>query len=130
MGPLTVQRPFHPEGAPCHLYLLHPPGGVVGGDEIDLRVGIADGAHALLTTPGATKFYRSIGPQSRVRQSFSVAADARLEWLPQDNILFPGANLALDSEFHLQQGARLLAWETLALGRPVIGERFVQGLLV
>lgn len=129
LGPLTVQRPFHPEGAPCHLYLLHPPGGVVGGDEIDVRINVASGAHALLTTPGATKFYRSAGLQARVRQHFSLAAGASLEWLPQDNILFPGAKLALESEFHLQAGARLMAWETQALGRPVIGERFETGAL-
>ncbi len=129
LGPLTVQRPFHPEGAPCHLYLLHPPGGVVGGDELALHIDVAAGGHALLTTPGATKFYRSLGPQARVRQHFSLASGATLEWLPQDNILFPGARLDLASHFHLQPGARLLAWETLALGRPVIGERFTQGAL-
>lgn len=128
-GPLTVQRPFYPEGMPSHLYLLHPPGGVVGGDELAVRVCVEAGAHALLTTPGATKFYRSAGPQSKVTQHFEVAAGAALEWLPQDNILFPGAHLQLNSEFHLQAGARLLAWECLSLGQPVNQARFVGGRL-
>ncbi len=128
-GPLAVQRPFHPEGAPCHLYVLHPPGGVVGGDSLTLDVQLQAGAHALLTTPGATKFYRSLGPLARVQQQFVVGEEASLEWLPQDNILFPGARLRLDSHFALAPGARLLAWESQALGRPVIAERFTQGQL-
>lgn len=128
-GPLTVQRPFHPEGAPCHLYVLHPPGGVVGGDSLTLDVQLQAGAHALLTTPGATKFYRSLGPLATVQQQFRVGEGASLEWLPQDNILFPGARLRLATQFELAPGARLLAWETLALGRPVIAESFTQGQL-
>lgn len=128
-GPLTVQRPFFPEGAPVHIYLLHPPGGVVGGDRLQLDVHLDSGSHALLTMPGATKFYRSAGPTSLLEQHFHVAAGATLEWLPQDGILFPGARLRLESRFHLQPGARLLAWETLCLGRPVMGEVFDSGRL-
>lgn len=128
-GPLTVQRPFYPEGMPCHLYLLHPPGGVVGGDELDVQIRVDQDAHALLTTPGATKFYRSIGPQSKVTQTFQIAAGAALEWLPQDNILFPGANLQLHTTFHLEKDARVMAWECISLGRPVNEERFSEGLL-
>ncbi len=126
-GPLTVQRPFYPEGMPCHLYLLHPPGGVVGGDELDVQIRVEQDAHALLTTPGATKFYRSIGPKSTVTQTFQLAEGAALEWLPQDNILFPGANLQLHSTFHLENGARVIAWECISLGRPVNQERFLEG---
>lgn len=128
-GPLTVQRPFFPEGAPAHIYLLHPPGGVVGGDRLHLDVRLEEGSHALLTMPGATKFYRSAGPTAYLEQHFHVAAGATLEWLPQDGILFPGARLRLESRFHLAPGARLLAWETLCLGRPVMGEAFDSGRL-
>ena len=128
-GPLTVQRPFYPEGMPCHLYLLHPPGGVVGGDELDVQIKVEQEAHALLTTPGATKFYRSAGPQSKVTQTFQLAEGAALEWLPQDNILFPGANLQLQSTFHLESDSRLIAWECISLGRPVNEERFLEGQL-
>lgn len=128
-GPLTVQRPFYPEGMPCHLYLLHPPGGVVGGDELDVQIKVEPEAHALLTTPGATKFYRSAGPQSKVTQTFQLAAGAALEWLPQDNILFSGANLQLQSTFHLESDSRLIAWECISLGRPVNAERFLEGQL-
>ncbi|WGV20613.1 MULTISPECIES: urease accessory protein UreD [unclassified Pseudomonas] len=128
-GPLLVQRPFYPEGAPCHVYVLHPPGGIVAGDRLELDIRLEPGSHALLTMPGASKFYRSIGPTARLAQRFHLAADSTLEWLPQDSILFSGARASLDSRFTLEPGARLLAWETLCLGRPVMGERFDQGAL-
>ncbi|TDF81871.1 urease accessory protein UreD [Pseudomonas sp. H9] len=126
-GPLLVQRPFYPEGAPCHVYVLHPPGGVVGGDKLVLDVHLESGSHALLTMPGATKFYRSGGATSTLHQHFHLAADSVLEWLPQGSICFPGARVRLENRFSLEPGARLLAWETLCLGRPVMNEVFSHG---
>ncbi|MFF7064587.1 urease accessory protein UreD [Pseudomonas sp. NPDC008258] len=128
-GPLLVQRPFYPEGAPCHVYVLHPPGGVVAGDRLELDIQLEPGSHALLTMPGASKFYRSIGPTARLTQRFRLGAGSTLEWLPQDSIFFSGARASLDSRFTLEPGARLLAWETLCMGRPVMNERFEQGAL-
>ncbi len=126
-GPLRVQRAFYPEGAPCHLYLLHPPGGVVGGDRLEIAVQVDAAAHALITTPGASKFYRSAGPRAHQVQRLGVAPDGVLEWLPQASILFPGAHLRLATEVDLAPGGRFLGWEVLSLGRPAIGERFTQG---
>ncbi len=128
-GPLTVQRPFYPEGNTCHLYLLHPPGGIVGGDELDISVTLDAQSHVLLTMPGASKFYRSGGPTARLRQHFHLAPKATLEWLPQDAIFFPGAQARVDSVFHISTGSRLLAWDLLCLGRPVINETFHRGCL-
>src|SRR6187402_782414 len=90
-GPLIVQRPFYPEGGICHVYLVHPPGGIVGGDQLALQVEVERDAHALLTTPAATRFYRA-GPHPRaaLNQQF-VVQDAALEWLPQETIVFDGA---------------------------------------
>ncbi len=127
LGPLSVQRPFHPEGACCHVYLLHPPGGVVGGDRLNLTVIAERGSEALLTAPGATKFYRSAGDEARVDQHFIVNDGARLEVLPQENIHFPGARLRMRTELELEPGARLLLWEKHCFGRPSIGERFDSG---
>ncbi|MDP9665324.1 UNVERIFIED_ORG: urease accessory protein [Pseudomonas cremoricolorata] len=124
-----MQRPFYPEGAPCHVYVLHPPGGIVAGDRLELDISLEPGSHALLTMPGASKFYRSVGPTARLTQRFRLAADSTLEWLPQDSIFFNGAKATLESRFTLEAGARLLAWETLCLGRPVMQERFEQGAL-
>ncbi|MEA3641435.1 MAG: urease accessory protein UreD [Lamprobacter sp.] len=126
-GPLTVQRAFYPEAAACHLYLLHPPGGVVGGDRLEIEAQVAAGAHALLTTPGAAKFYRSAGALAQQHQQFEVEDGGVLEWLPQESILFPGARLDLQARIALRGSARLIGWEILSLGRPAIGERFDQG---
>ena len=128
-GPLAVQRPFYPEGGVCHVYLLHPPGGVVGGDRLQIDTDLASGSHALVTTPGATKFYRSGGAVAQQAQILKVADGASLEWLPQENIFFPGAQVAMHSRIELQGDARLALWETHCLGRPVIGESFDQGSL-
>lgn len=125
-GPLAVQRPFYPEGEVCHAYVLHPPGGVVGGDQLQMHFQVAPNAHALLTTPGATKFYRSAGLPAQQHQHFHVTQGC-LEWLPQENIFFPGANTALHSTIHLDTTAQYLGWEIHCLGRPVIDEIFATG---
>lgn len=127
-GPLQVQRPFYPEGPEvCHIAVLHPPGGVVGGDELRIDARIDSGAHALLTTPAAGKFYRSAGPLAVQTQQFTVAAGAALEWLPQENILYNGARVHTLIQVELQGGARFLGWEILCLGRPAAAETFQTG---
>ena len=127
LGPLTIQRPFYPEGPPCHLYLLHPPGGVVGGDRLDIEVRVQAGAHALVTTPGATKLYRSAGPRAIQRQSLTVAAGGVLEWFPHESILFSGAVCSLRTQVEIAGDARFIGWEIQCLGRPAVGERFRAG---
>ncbi|MFB1488092.1 MULTISPECIES: urease accessory protein UreD [unclassified Thiocapsa] len=127
LGPLTIQRPFYPEGAPCHLYLLHPPGGVVGGDRLELEVRVGGRAHTLITAPGATKFYRSVGPLGLQTQRLVVAAGGVLEWFPHENIIFPGASCRLSTQVALSGDARFAGWEIHCLGRPAIGERFGEG---
>lgn len=126
-GPLRVQRSFHPEGAPCHSYLIHPPGGVVGGDRLEVDIRVAECAHALVTTPAAGKFYRSAGPWARQTQHFRVAGGAALEWLPALNILHGGARVRTHNRFELHGHARLLAWDLVGLGRPGSGDHFCHG---
>lgn len=128
-GPLAVQRPFYPEGAVCHLYVLHPPGGVVGGDRLSIEVRMDAGAEALVTTPGATKFYRSAGSLACLVQRLRVGEGGFLEWLPQENIFFPGARVLLKTELELTEGARFALWELNSLGRPVNDEAFDSGEL-
>lgn len=127
-GPLRVQRPFYPEGdGVCHVALLHPPGGVVGGDELHIDAVLASGASALITTPAAGKFYRSAGPRARQIQHLRVAADATLEWLPQENIVYNGARVHALTRIELQGNAGFLGWEIFCLGRPAADEMFVAG---
>lgn len=126
-GPLAIQRSFHPEGPVCHNYLLHPPGGIVGGDQLQIGVDVSPRAHALITAPGAAKIYRSAGPIAGIKQTLRLAPGATLEWLPQENILFPGARVELQTRIELSPGSRFIGWEVHCLGRPVIGEAFNEG---
>jgi urease accessory protein len=127
-GPLVVQKALYPEGEEvCHAIVVHPPGGIVGGD--DLRMDVKAGAHAaaVLTTPGAGKWYRSAGPWARQRLSFEVAGT--LEWLPRETIVFDGALAALECEVQLASAARYIGWDVVCLGRTGSGEHFSRGTL-
>jgi len=127
-GPLAVQRAFYPEGdAVCHTYLLHPPAGIVGGDDLGLRFDLDSNAHALLTTPGATRFYWSRGDVATLDHHARVAEGAALEWLPQETLVFDGAHVRATTRIDLEAGARVSAWEIVGLGRPACDERFVSG---
>ena len=125
-GPLTVQRPFYPEGDICHVYVLHPPGGVVGGDELTINVHVDQNAKALLTTPGATKFYRSANDTAR--QNVHLRVEGDLEWLPQENILFRGAQLHQQTVVDLTGNARFIGTEINCFGRPTSDEHFDTGV--
>src|SRR4029077_12089900 len=92
-GPLVVQKPLYPEGGDvCQCIIVHPPGGIAGGDRVELHAVVEAGAHAQLTTPGATRWYRNAGPPEKQRIAFHVAEGASLEWLPQGTIVFDGAH--------------------------------------
>lgn len=127
-GPLLVQRPLYPEGdSVCHTIVVHPPAGIAGGDELEITARATAGAHTLLTTPGAGRWYRSAGPWARQRLVFEVATAATLEWLPQETIVFDGALAELTTEVRLEETARFLGWEVLCLGRTGSGERYAKG---
>jgi urease accessory protein len=127
-GPLVVQKPLYPEGADvCHVIVVHPPGGIAGGDELALDVRCERGSYAVLTTPGAGKWYRSAGTLARQSLDFNVAGT--LEWLPRETIVFDGALAALDCNIVLEDEARYIGWEIVCLGRRGAGERFQHGCL-
>lgn len=129
-GPLLVQRPFYPEGDEvCHTYLIHPPAGIVGGDDLNMAFDLEPGAHGLVTTPSATRWYYSRGAAARIRQHAKLRGGATLEWLPQENLLFDGAIAHLTTRIELCGDARFCGWEILGLGRPARGESFDGGRL-
>jgi urease accessory protein len=130
VGPLTVQRPFYPEGGVCHVYILHPPGGVVGGDHLTICAKAAAHSHALITTPAAGKFYRSAGEQATQIVEINLTGHAALEWLPQETIIYEGAQLKSSVKVDLAATARFIGWEILSLGRPACAENFDYGLAV
>jgi urease accessory protein len=128
-GPLCVQRPFYPGDGACHVYLLHPPGGLAAGDELLLDVDVERGAAALLTTPASTKFYRSDGAPSVQLQALRVADGASLEWLPLDTILFGGSRARIATDVYLEPGSRFVGWEVTVLGRARSGDDYASGSL-
>lgn len=129
-GPLMVQRPFYPEDDICHVYILHPPGGIVGGDHLFINIHLDQGSQTLITTPGATKFYRSAGPTAVLKQQFNLQKKSSLEWLPQDNLFFPDVRATLDTHFYLQKDTKLFAWETFCLGHPIMNKSLEHGTLI
>lgn len=127
-APLKVQRPFYPEGsAVCHSVVLHTSGGVVGGDRLSLNFQVEPNAQALITTAAASKVYRSNGLEAKQSIQMQVEADACLEWLPQETIVFNSAIYRQDLRVELAPGASWLGWEITRFGRSARGERFLEG---
>lgn len=127
-GPLVIQRPFYPdESGGCHVYLLHPPGGVVGGDSITFEAKLGPGCEVLFTTPGATKYYRTAGLRAEQRQSLAVAQAGFLEWFPQETIVYEGSDVSLQTTVQLAKGASFVGWEIVCLGRRAGDQRFDSG---
>jgi urease accessory protein len=127
-GPLRVLKMLHPEGdAVCHSVLVHPPGGIVGGDRLAIEIEVGPDAHALVTTPGATRFYRSAGESAVQSVVARVAAQARFEWLPLETIAFSGCLAENAARFELAPGAEMIGWDVTALGLSASGEPFESG---
>ena len=127
-GPLRVLKSLYPEGdAVCHNVLVHPPSGLVGGDTLDIQVQVDGGAHALITTPGATRFYRSEQGLAQQRVKVALAPGARLEWLPLETIAYSGCQALNQWVCELSPGSELMAWDMLALGLPHANVAFEQG---
>ncbi|MCK9796327.1 urease accessory protein UreD [Pseudomonas sp. MAFF 302030] len=127
LGPLRVQKHLYAEGPQvCQHIIVHPPGGIAGGDRLDIRASVASDAWAQLTSPGAAKWYRAAGPAYQTLE-LNVAAGATLEWLPQETIVFSAAQAELSTRIELQGDARLFYWDIVALGRPASDERFDLG---
>jgi len=127
LGPLTVQRAFYPEGELAHVYILHPPGGVVGGDELAIQVHCANDSKALVTTPAAGKFYRSGGALALQTVYLQIDEGSSLEWLPQETLLFCGAQVDLRLQVELGLNSRFIGWDMGCLGMPECGDVFEQG---
>ena len=127
-GPLRVLRSLHPEGPGiCHNVVVHPPGGIVGGDVLEIEATLQPHTHALVTTPGATRFYRSAGEPARQSVVTRVADGARLEWLPLETICHRSTLAENRLRFELAPGAEMIGWDLLALGLPASGEAFDAG---
>jgi urease accessory protein len=129
-GPLRILQSLYPEGdAVCHNVLVHPPGGLVGGDTLDIRVRAKAASHGLITTPGASRFYRSDGELALQRTELTLEAGARLEWLPLEAICYSGCRAENRLTLNVGEGAELIGWDVTALGLPNAGKPFELGTL-
>ncbi len=127
-GPLRILQSLYPQGpSVCHNVLVHPPGGLVGGDTLDLRIKVGAKAHGLITTPGATRFYRSSGQAAVQRTQIELEAGARLEWLPLEALCFSGCQAENRLGIRLAPGAELIGWDVTALGLPQSDQPFASG---
>lgn len=130
-GPLRLLKTLYPEGdGIAHAVLVHPPGGLVGGDRLDIGLDVQPGAHLLVTTPAATRFYRSVAGEAVQAVSATVGEGARLEWLPQETLAYRGCEGRNEVTLALAPGASLFASEVLGLGLPAAGEPFERGRLL
>lgn len=127
-GPLVIQKPFYPEDKVCHVYILHPPAGIVGGDELRLNINVEKSAHALVTTPAATKFYRGNGFAAEQVQHINVDDGCKMEWLPQETIFFSDCDAKTKTIVNLKGNASFTGWEIVCLGRPASKEDFDKGI--
>lgn len=129
-GPLVIQKALYPEGeSVCHTIILHPPGGLAGGDRLLVNATAGEQSHALLTTPGASKWYKANGATASQRIELTVDDHAILEWLPMETIVYDAAQAEWHGAVHLTGEARYAGWEITCLGRQACGESFRQGRL-
>ncbi|GAB3468843.1 urease accessory protein UreD [Polaromonas eurypsychrophila] len=127
-GPLRILQSLYPEGAAvCHNVLVHPPGGLVGGDTLDITVTAATGSHGLITTPGATRFYKSLGETALQRTRIQLEAGARAEWLPMEALCYSGCLAENHLTLDLAPGAELMGWDVTALGLPSASQPYIEG---
>lgn len=130
-GPLRVQKALYPEGPDwLELLLIHPPGGIASGDELQIAVRLEPQAQARLTTPGAAKWYRARAEQAASQTVHIEVGDAAsLEWLPQESIHFDHSRSRQRTRIDCAASARACGWDITVLGRRDSQESFHDGEL-
>lgn len=127
-GPLRVQKTLYPEGSDiCHSIIIHPPAGIAGGDTLEIDVSVGAECHVVLSTPSATKWYKSFKNPATQSIHFKLGEDAKLDWLPQENLFFKGANSNVFTKLSLPSNASYIGWDAMMLGRHAFGEEWSSG---
>ena len=118
-GPLRIQRPFSQDDGSCHIYLIHPPGGVVGGDALFVEFEGHENTNTLITSSAASKFYSCEAglPKQHISQNLTVNKGSLLEWVPHENIFFEGSKTQLHNKIMMSNESRFFGWEIMVLGR-------------
>ena len=127
-GPLRVQKALFPEGNDiCHSIIIHPPAGIAGGDTLEIDVFVGSECHAVLSTPSASKWYKSFNNPATQSIQFELGANAKLDWLPQENLFFKGADAKVLTKLNLQSSSSFIGWDAAMLGRHASGEEWSKG---
>jgi urease accessory protein len=122
--PLQVLTPVALDDTAAVVSILNPTGGLVGGDRLRIDVNVGAGAHACLTTPSATKVYRTAGEVAVQEAQLRVGPDATLEWVPDHTIPFAGSAFRQSIDIDVSAGARLIVVDAFAAGRVAREERW------
>ncbi len=129
-GPLHIQKAFYPEGQDmAHLYILHPPGGLVSGDSLTVNAQIGHNSAALITTPGAGRIYgsgKSVKHQVQ-HNNLRIAAHASLEWFPMETLFYSGSNGVSHTRIDIDDGGTFMGWDIASLGLPASDRPFTSG---
>ena len=111
----------------CHAIIVHPPAGIAGGDHLTFNLQVDADAHALVTTPGAGKWYKTNGKSAFQHIKIRLKDNAIFEWLPQETMLFNGAHVHSETSIHLDKAASFIGWDMLVIGRQACAEQFTNG---
>jgi urease accessory protein len=129
-GPLVVQKALYPENEQvCHVVIIHPPGGIAGGDELTVEIDLEANSSAVVTTPAATKWYKSPGHRCRQHTTIRLAERSTLDWLPQENIFYNATHAESTFTLRIAPGATAIGCEIGMLGRQASGEEWLEGSL-
>jgi urease accessory protein len=127
-GPLRVQKALFPEGNDiCHSIIIHPPAGIAGGDVLEIDVFVGAECHTVLSTPSATKWYKSFNNPATQSIQFELGVGAKLDWLPQENLFFKGADAKILTKLNLHSSSSFIGWDATMLGRHASGEEWSKG---
>lgn len=127
-GSMRVRMP-RVSGPAVEGVLVNTAGGVACGDHFTIEVKAEAGAQAVVATPAAEKIYRSDGETARIDVAITVETGARVDWLPQETLLYDAARLARRFTVDLAPDATFLAFEAIAFGRVARGEEMRTGHL-
>ena len=122
--PLQVLTPLTLADGASYLMLLNPTGGVLGGDHLITEILQEAGTHVCLTTPSATRIYRTAEKPAILETVIRVGEGATLEYFPDHVIPHKGSSLRQSVRIEMARGSRAIVLDSMASGRVAHGERW------
>jgi urease accessory protein len=125
-GSMRIRLP-RTRGTGLDAVVVNTAGGIACGDHFAIEIEAEAGASVTVATPAAEKVYRSDGPIAELAVKLRLAASARLDWLPQETLLFDQSRLARRLDVEMEQDSRLTLFEAVVFGRAARAEQVKQG---